>query len=298
MRVLHVGDQSDPAGPEARVFRHPRHPARGHRLLRPFAQAPCTSDQLTPTFSNTPPPRITLMMPAAAIGAGGGRHLEPARACLGRTGPPAPRTPRRSGRARCGTTPLRGPCGCQRDRSSFGLHLLTAPCLAPLRAAFQRLKEAPDETPGFAAHLPSCACGTPQEQCINRNTRDLRTVDRLIAETEGNLDRGYALKPSLTMRITGPPARATVGRKGRRPPVPRRGCAWTSDPVTRPAAKAIDLNEEARKLEGLKAKRKELARQAERSSRSARRIPGMISAPARAPRPECCARHPPSSPAR
>ena len=26
-----------------------------------------------------------------------------------------------------------------------------------------------------------------------RNTRDLRTVDRLIAETEGNLDRGYAL---------------------------------------------------------------------------------------------------------
>ena len=36
------------------------------------------------------------------------------------------------------------------------------------------------------------ACGTPQEQCINRNTRDLRTVDRLITETEGNLQRGYA----------------------------------------------------------------------------------------------------------
>ena len=38
------------------------------------------------------------------------------------------------------------------------------------------------------------ACGTPQEQCIRYNTRDLRTVDRLIAETEGNLDRGYAIE--------------------------------------------------------------------------------------------------------
>ena len=36
------------------------------------------------------------------------------------------------------------------------------------------------------------ACGTPQEQCISCNTRDLRTVDRLIAESEGNLQRGYA----------------------------------------------------------------------------------------------------------
>jgi hypothetical protein len=38
------------------------------------------------------------------------------------------------------------------------------------------------------------ACGTPQEQCISRNTRDLRTVDRLIAESEGNLARGYAFE--------------------------------------------------------------------------------------------------------
>ncbi|MBD3765401.1 MAG: hypothetical protein IE927_11935, partial [Rhodobacterales bacterium] len=38
------------------------------------------------------------------------------------------------------------------------------------------------------------ACGTPREQCIARETRDLRTVDRLIAETEENLRRGYALE--------------------------------------------------------------------------------------------------------
>ena len=35
------------------------------------------------------------------------------------------------------------------------------------------------------------ACGTPQEQCISANTRDLRVVERLIRETEGNLARGY-----------------------------------------------------------------------------------------------------------
>jgi ribulose bisphosphate carboxylase small subunit len=36
------------------------------------------------------------------------------------------------------------------------------------------------------------ACGTPQEQCINRSTRELRTLERLLAEVEGNLARGYA----------------------------------------------------------------------------------------------------------
>ena len=46
----------------------------------------------------------------------------------------------------------------------------------------------------FAALAALAGCGTPQEQCINRNTRDLRVVDRLIVETEGNLQRGYALE--------------------------------------------------------------------------------------------------------
>jgi len=35
------------------------------------------------------------------------------------------------------------------------------------------------------------ACGTPQEQCISAATRDIRTVDRLIREAEGNLERGF-----------------------------------------------------------------------------------------------------------
>lgn len=38
------------------------------------------------------------------------------------------------------------------------------------------------------------ACGTPQEQCISKVTRDIRVVDRLTKETQGNLDRGYGYK--------------------------------------------------------------------------------------------------------
>lgn len=38
------------------------------------------------------------------------------------------------------------------------------------------------------------ACGTPQERCISRNTKDLRVVENLIQETEGNLARGYAIE--------------------------------------------------------------------------------------------------------
>ena len=37
-------------------------------------------------------------------------------------------------------------------------------------------------------------CGTPQERCIASVTRDMRVVDRLIAKTQGNLDRGYAIE--------------------------------------------------------------------------------------------------------
>ena len=36
------------------------------------------------------------------------------------------------------------------------------------------------------------ACGTPQQQCISRNTSEYRTVARLLEEVTGNLARGYA----------------------------------------------------------------------------------------------------------
>lgn len=44
------------------------------------------------------------------------------------------------------------------------------------------------------------ACGTPQEQCISRNTSEYRTVTRLLAEVDGNLARGYAWEERQVVR--------------------------------------------------------------------------------------------------
>ena len=104
------------------------------------------------------------------------------------------------------------------------------------------------------------ACGTPQEQCIARNTRDLRTVDRLIAETEGNLQRGYALETVTRWEDYWDTCFDRVdvgGQVSVRPYSCRREYSYTEQ---RP--KAIDLKAEAQKLESLKVKRKELARAA------------------------------------
>lgn len=104
------------------------------------------------------------------------------------------------------------------------------------------------------------ACGTPQEQCIRYNTRDLRVVDRLIFETQGNLDRGYAIEAVTEYEDYWgycPQPRLPDGAEVS----PRLCLRERAITVDRP--KAIDLNAEARKLESLKVKRRELARQAE-----------------------------------
>ncbi len=102
------------------------------------------------------------------------------------------------------------------------------------------------------------ACGTPQEQCIGRNTRDARVVERLITETQGNLTRGYALDrvtvstPVWTLCET---QSFTEGRK-KKPPTPRYCWEDRDETVTRP--RAIDLAAEQRTLNGLIEKRRAL----------------------------------------
>lgn len=44
------------------------------------------------------------------------------------------------------------------------------------------------------ALLAVAACSTPQERCINGATRDLRTLDGLIATTQRNINRGFAIE--------------------------------------------------------------------------------------------------------
>jgi len=101
------------------------------------------------------------------------------------------------------------------------------------------------------------ACGTPQEQCIAAGTRDLRVVDRLIAETKGNLARGYGYE---TVTVTTPEWVDCTPHPTPELPTPKRQLCF--DEVTRSSrqAVALDLRAEAAKLAGLTSKRAELAR--------------------------------------
>lgn len=120
------------------------------------------------------------------------------------------------------------------------------------------------------------ACGTPQEQCIARETRELRTVERLIAEAEENLRRGYALEErTIWVQVWDycdpPRPRPPADGSPPPPPPPPRLCLQNEpQTVTRPVA--IDPAEERRKLEGLIARRAELSRAAEAAIAECKRL--------------------------
>lgn len=110
------------------------------------------------------------------------------------------------------------------------------------------------------------ACGTPQERCIARETRDARVLERLIAESEGNLRRGYALEEVVVYRdrwvhCPRPALPAPVEGQPAPPPPPPQLCLdEVRETETRP--KAIDLRAEAQKLESMREKRAALLRAA------------------------------------
>jgi hypothetical protein len=97
-------------------------------------------------------------------------------------------------------------------------------------------------------------CGTPQERCIAAATRDMRVVDRLIAEVQGNLDRGYALE-----QVSRPAVRWVVCERGRpatatRPAQAPQMCLQDYQ-ITSTQPRAINLADERQTLAELKAKR-------------------------------------------
>jgi hypothetical protein len=119
------------------------------------------------------------------------------------------------------------------------------------------------------------ACGTPQERCIARETRDLRAVDRRIAEAEGNLARGYALV-EVTVYDTywatcyerhDPPAEGQPAP----PPTPRLCLRERERIETR--AQRIDPAAERQRLVGLQAQRRALADSAARAVEVCRSLP-------------------------
>lgn len=105
------------------------------------------------------------------------------------------------------------------------------------------------------------ACATPQERCINRNTRELRTMQNLIAETKANIDRGYALEEYTIWVPSWEICEIPVRTDPDKPPPPPRYCLDEEAEVrTRP--KAIDLRAEQAKLDSLIERRKELMKAA------------------------------------
>lgn len=101
--------------------------------------------------------------------------------------------------------------------------------------------------------LALAACQTPREDCISDASRQLRTVDSLIRETRGNLDRGYAIEEEQEVNVVRDycAVRLEDGTEG------RVRCDRTEvDEVRRPVA--IDLRAERAKLESLLERRAQL----------------------------------------
>ncbi|MCX7888643.1 MAG: hypothetical protein N2422_02790 [Rhodobacteraceae bacterium] len=115
-----------------------------------------------------------------------------------------------------------------------------------------------------AVALLLAGCGTPREQCIAAATRELATVDALIAESQANLRRGYAYQPTAVSRpewrvcdwIELPPRPDGTPV----PPRPRYCLETATDTVQKPVP--IDPVAEQRKLDNLLARRKVLNREA------------------------------------
>jgi len=94
--------------------------------------------------------------------------------------------------------------------------------------------------------LALAGCATPQEQCISNASREINVLERLIAQTEANVERGYGLK---TIERVVPDGYYNCGTKEK----PVR-CAKTKTERKRVPV-AIDLNDEQSKLNSLIARR-------------------------------------------
>lgn len=96
------------------------------------------------------------------------------------------------------------------------------------------------------------ACATPQERCINAATRDMQVVDQLIAETEGNLQRGFALQSETIYRTDFQDCTPNASPSN---PNPTPRMCPVEVPETRTRAVAVDLGAEKTKLKSLQSKR-------------------------------------------
>lgn len=102
------------------------------------------------------------------------------------------------------------------------------------------------------------ACATPREQCISGANRPVATLDRLIAETRGNISRGYGLVEVQDVRVL----RRSCEGKNADGSTFRFPCEET-ETYTRNQPVTLDITDERRKLAQLEARRTEVARAAQ-----------------------------------
>lgn len=121
----------------------------------------------------------------------------------------------------------------------------------------------------LALPLALAACGTPQERCISRNTTEYRTVNSLLAEVEGNLARGYAWDERQVVRSRLAQCQTVTTDREGKPVITTYGC-WRDELETERFRVPIDPVAEARKRDGLVARRNALSASAERAIEACR----------------------------
>lgn len=107
------------------------------------------------------------------------------------------------------------------------------------------------------------ACGTPQEQCISRNTSEYRAVSRLLADVEGNLARGYEWRERQVLRSRFTQCHSVRRDRDGNAVTTTYGC-WRDYMDSERYRVPIDPAAESRKRDNLAARRASLAPAAER----------------------------------
>lgn len=105
------------------------------------------------------------------------------------------------------------------------------------------------------------ACASPYESCVANATRDIRVLDGLIAQTRGNIARGYAIRNEEYFETE----QQICGEVDGKP-------LYCDVPVAleREVPVAIDLKAEQAKLRSLLDTREQKARQAQAVARECR----------------------------
>lgn len=109
--------------------------------------------------------------------------------------------------------------------------------------------------------LVVAGCGTPQEQCIRRNTDEYRTVSNLLAEVEGNLARGYAWEERTVSRTEWDDCPYVIRDKNGNSRIVNRSCMREVSDTERYRV-PIDPVAETRKRDNLAARKKALTQSA------------------------------------